>query len=82
MQVTDALRKTPSLIFGITQIFAKLVFSDAQDNTTIFVVKATSAKCWAEKLAVEMGLLLVSVHHRAWLHLAKAFLYTIPTTEH
>ena len=82
MQVTDVVRKTPSLIFGITQTFAELVFSDAQDNTTIFVVKATLAKCWAEELAVEMGLLLVSVHHRAWLHLAKALLYAIPTTEH
>ena len=41
-----------------------------------------SAKCWVEKLAVEMSLLLVSVHHWAWLHLAKAFLYAMPTKEH
>ena len=36
MQVTDVVRKTPSLIFGIAQTFEKIVFSDAQDNTINF----------------------------------------------
>ena len=44
MHVTDVVRKTPSLIFGIARTCEKLVFSDAQDYTINFCCEGNISK--------------------------------------